>query len=197
MTELSLGPKYPTIDGLEQVRWDDLRFPVQAINPPGQASDPDVEATTGMLLFDAGSTEIVFGVAQLPHSWLEESSIIPHVHWTKTTSAAGNVLWRLEYELVNNGDVAALDYGTALDSVTPVAGTPDGNTANECLISTFGYVDMTDQKISSLVFWKLSRIGGDGSDTYGADARLLELDFHYIRDGRGSQEQFSKHDWGK
>ena len=192
-----LGPKYEGLASGDEVRWDDLRFPVQAINPPGQASDPDVEATTGTLLFDAGGTELVYGVAQLPHAWLEESTIRPHVHWQKTTSAAGNVLWRFEYELVNNGSVAAMDYGTAIDVTEPVAGTPDNDTANEVLISSFGNISMRDMKISSLVLWKLSRIGGDASDTYGADARLLELDFHYIVDGRGSQQEFTKWDWGK
>jgi len=56
---------------------------------------------------------------------------------------------------------------------------------------------MRGQSISSLIFWKLSRIGGDASDTYASDARLIEIDFHYIVDGLGSLEQFTKQDWGK
>lgn len=173
--------------------WEDLKFPVQAINPPGQASDPDVEATTGALLFDAAATELVYGVAQMPHAWEEGSYIVPHVHWQKTTSAAGNVLWRLDYEVVNNGAVAAMDYGTQIDVTSPVDGTPDNDTANEVLISSFGSVDMTDCRISCLFLWRLSRIGGDASDTYGADARLLELDFHYQTDAAGSFQEFIKH----
>ena len=176
------------------VRWDDLRFPVSAINPPGQASDPDVEASTGMFLFDAGITELVYIVAQMPHSWREASTIVPHVHWQKTTSAAGNVLWRLEYEVVNNGDVAALDFGTSADVTTPVGGTPDNDTANECLISSFGSVAMNAKRISSLIFCKLSRIGGDAADTYAADARLIEFDIHYQVDSLGSGAEFTKHD---
>ncbi len=172
-------------------RWDDLRFPVQAINPPGGASDPDVEATTGALLFAAAGTELVYGVAQMPHSWAEGTAVYPHVHWQKTTSASGNVLWRFEYEIVNNGATAAMDYGTQSDVTTPV--TPDNDTANEVLISTFGSVDMTDCNISCLMLWKLSRIGGDASDTYGADARLLEFDIHYRTDSFGSVQEFTKH----
>ena len=197
--DFDLGPKYEGLHSGDNARWDDLRFPVQAINPPGQASDPDVEASTGMLLFDAGGTELVYGVAQLPHSWLEESTVRPHIHWQKTVanSPTGNVLWRLEYELVNNGSVAAMDYGTALDVTAPVAGTPDDGSADRVLISSFGDVSMRGQSISSLIFWKLSRIGGDASDTYASDARLIEIDFHYIVDGLGSLEQFTKQDWGK
>ena len=174
-------------------RWDDLRFPVQAINPPGQASDPDVEASTGALLFAAGGTELVYGIAQMPHAWREATAIVPHIHWQKTTSAAGNVLWQFDYEVFNNGDVAAMNFPNQLQVTEPVGGTPDNDTANEALISSFGEVSMTGKNISCLIHWKLSRIGGDAADTYGADARLLEVDFHYSIDSLGSAEQFTKH----
>lgn len=178
-------------------RWDDLRFPAQAINPIGSSAPADIETDTGLLLFDNSVAEVVAGVAQMPHSWLEESTIIPHVHWQKTTSAAGNVFWQFEYEVVNNGDVAAMDYGTTITTSAPVAGTPDADTANQILISSFGNVSMRGNRISSLVFWKLSRQPSETEDNYGADARLVELDLHYIRDGRGSQQQYTKIDWGK
>ena len=171
-------------------RWDDLRFPAQGINPPGAVSDPVLEATSGLWLFDAAGTEILMGVAQLPHAWREGTAISPHVHWQKTTSASGTVLWRLEYEIVDNGSVAAMDYGTTLDAVTPVAGTPDTDTANNVMISSFGQIDMTGRRVSCLMFWKLSRVGG--SDTYGADARLIEFDIHYQADSLGSAELYTK-----
>ena len=171
--------------------WDDLRFPVQAINPPGQASDPDVDASTGTLLFAANGTELVYGVAQMPHGWLEGSVIKPHIHWAKTTSASGNVLWRLDYELVNNGSIAALDFGTQVDITSTVAGTPDNDTANEVLISSFGEIATTGIEVSGLLFWRLSRIGGDASDTYGADARLFEFDIHYQLVAHGTTLEFT------
>ena len=124
-------------------RWDDLRFPSQGINPPGSASDPGIEANTGLFLFDAASTEIVAGIAQMPHSWLVESTIKPHVHWQKTTSASGNVLWQIDYEVWNNGDTANMTYSNTLFSSAVVAGTPDNNTANEILITALGDIDMT------------------------------------------------------
>lgn len=173
-------------------RWDDLRFPSQGINPPGAAADPDLETTTGLWLFAAAGTETLAGVAQLPHAWKEESTIKPHVHWQKTTSAAGNVLWRLDYEVVANGAVAPMAYGSQIDSASPVSGTPDGDTANEVLITSLGDIDMSGKLISCLILWKLSRIGGDASDTYGADARLLEFDIHYEIDSRGSIQEFTK-----
>lgn len=174
-------------------RWDDLRFPAQGINPPGLASDPSVEANTGLLLFDATLPNVIAGVAQMPHAWKEGSAIVPHIHWQKTTSAAGNVLWRFEYDnIVNPGEVSLLTYANSIDQTSPVAGTPDNNTAGENLISSFGEIDMTNKDISCLVLWKLTRVAGDALDTYGADARLVELDIHYQIDSNGSIEQFSK-----
>ena len=178
-------------------QWEDLRFPAQAINPAGQASPPGVETTgvaSGLLLFDAAGVEIVAGLAQMPHGWDEGTAISPHVHWQKTTSATGNVLWKLDYEVVANGAVAAMDYGDSLSSATVAEGTPDSNTANQCLITGLGTIDMTGQKASALIFWRLSRVGSDGSDTYGADARLLELDFHYRVNSFGSQDLFTKYE---
>lgn len=180
---------------IHDTRWDDLRFPSQGINPPGAASDPDLSATSGLWLFDAAGTELLMGVAQMPHAWDEGTAISPHVHWQKTTSAAGNVLWRLDYEVVANGDVAAMDFGGGqLDITTPVDGTVDDNTANRVLISSFGEIDMTGYKASCLIFWKLSRIGGDASDTYAADARLVEFDIHYRINSFGSQDLFTKYE---
>ena len=194
---IDLGPLYEETGSEAAVRWDDLRFPAQGINPPGAGSDPDVDSATGLLLFGAAGTQTIAGVAQMPPAWLEESTIIPHCHWQKTTSAAGDVLWQFDYEIANNGDTGPLTYANTLTASSPVAGTPDNDTAGECLISSFGNVTMRDKKISCLIFWKLSRVGGDAADTYGADCRLVEFDIHYIRDGFGSQAQFTKQDWGK
>lgn len=187
------GYEKKTLEGLGP-RWDDLRFPAQGINPPGAVADPGLESTTGLLLFAAAGTETIAGVAQMPHAWDEGTTIKPHVHWQKTTSAAGNVLWQLDYEVINNGDTAAMAYGSQGQGVTPMDGTPDGNTANQVLITSLGDITMVDKRISCLIFWKLSRIGSDASDTYGADARLIEFDIHYEIDSRGSIEEFTKTD---
>ena len=173
--------------------WDDLRFPAQAINPPGAGSDPDVESTTGLLLFASNATQIAAGVAQMPHGWVEGSDLNAHVHWQRTTSASGGVYWRLSYEVVNNGAVAAMDYGTVIGSGAVTAGTPDDDTAERVLITAMGDVTMTGGKVSSLVFWKLARVHDNELDTYGADARLIELDFHYKLNQPGSDSEYTKY----
>jgi hypothetical protein len=173
--------------------WDDLRFPAQGINPPGLGSDPTLDSATGLLLFGSGpGTETIAGVAQMPHDWAEGTELEPHVHWQKTTSATGNVLWKIDYEVVNNGDVALMTYASTLSRDTVVGGTPDNNTANETLITDLGRITMKDKRISCLIFWKVARVGGDTLDTYAADARMIEFDIHYQRDSDGSYGRFFK-----
>lgn len=180
------------IPGHEQGLWDDLRFPAQAINPPGGAEDPDVEPTTGLLLFDPDNTEVIAGVAQFPHGWVEGSYIYPHVHWTKTSSASGNVLWRLRYEWVNNGEIFTGNYSNTLDISNVVEGITDDNTSGQCLVSSFDGIDGAGKTLSSILFWGVLRVGGNEADTYAADARLIEFDIHYMKDSLGSVDQFEK-----
>lgn len=184
---LTVGGEFLLTDSV----WDDLRFPASAVNPPGQASDPDFDTVNGGWLFASNGTELVFLMAQMPHQWVEGTAIYPHVHWQKTTSAGGDVLWRLEYKMAPIGEVMDSSF-TALDVSTVVDGTPDLDTANQHLISAFASIDMTGRDLSDMLVMKFSRIGSDGDDTYGADARMLEFDIHFEIDSLGSAEEFSQ-----
>lgn len=168
--------------------WDDLKFPAQGINPPGLVSDPDV-ATDGTLLFDAASTELIAGVAQMPHTWAEGTGVRPHVHWVPTDANSGNILWRFEYELLAIGDVPTGTYTTMDLLSTADAGKYD--------IDGFGEIDMTGYEASALVLWKVSRIGGDVTDTYASDVKFYEFDIHYRKDSLGSEREFLKYTLGE
>ena len=197
--EIYLGPIHEGKASGDQVRWDDLRFPSQGIDIVGPSAPPTRETDTGLLIFSASAVNTIAGVAQMPHAWLEESTIFPHVHWQRTSAASpkGDVLWRFEYEVVNNGATAAMDYGTSMDVSSTVAGIDDTGAANIALISAFDGISMVDKNISCLIFWRLSRIGNDAADTATMTARLIEFDIHYIVDGWGSQREFTKQDWGR
>lgn len=168
--------------------WDDLKAPATAINPPGAEADPDVSTATGLLLFDADATELCFIAMQMPHGWVQGSVIVPHVHWHKTTSAAGTVAWRLRYRYANPGAVLSAwsDPITATDTFIS-----DDDTAEKHAISTFGDVQYTDGKISMMWVFELARVGS--GDTYAADAELLEFDVHYQISQPGSGQQWRKY----
>lgn len=172
-------------------KWDDLRSPASGINPTGPAAPPGIDANDGTLLFDAAGTKVVSVILQMPHSWKQGSGIKPHVHWTKSTSAAGNVYWRLEYQIASVNGVFPGSW-TTLNTTTTSPVNSDDNTADRHLISDFGTISMAGHTASCMLKCRVSRIGGDVLDTYGADAKLLEFDIHYLVDSLGSGGEFIK-----
>jgi hypothetical protein len=169
--------------------WDDLRFPATVVKPPGQASDPDFDTTNGTLLFAATGTEVIYVIAQMPHSWKEGSAVSPHIHWYKTTSASGNVVWQLEYKKFPIGEVGDSEF-TVLTASTPAVS--DGDTAFRHALTPFDDIDMTGMTLSDMLLMKISRLGGDAADTYAADAAMMEFDIHYQSDTLGSEYEFVK-----
>lgn len=173
--------------------WDDLRTPASSINPAGAAAPPsqDTETLPGTLLFSASSTNVVAMVLQMPHHYKEGTELHPHVHWMKTTSASGNVVWQLRYKVSKIGEVTDAAF-TTLTASTPIAATADQNTAGQHMITAFAPMVIEGLQISDMIICELSRLGPNGSDTYGADARLLEFDIHYEQDAPGSRIEYRK-----
>ena len=166
--------------------WDDLRFPVQGINPPGAARDPSRDNTDGTLVFSASQTNIIAGVAQMPHAWKEGSKIYPHIHWLAGAGGTGNVLWRFEYKIASVG----ADFPAGYDTQDTLAAAP--NSAVKHNLHRLGVIDMEGEKLSSILLWKISRIGGDDTDTFAGTVKLLEFDIHYEIDAIGSGREFEK-----
>lgn len=166
--------------------WDDMRFPSTGINPPGQVSDPDRDANDGTFLFDKASTEIIMGIAQMPHSWEVGTVIYPHVHWGPIDTGGGDVVWKFDYDIANTNEAFAGSWST--NSIIAAAGI----VTNMHLPDGFAPLDMSSYDFSCIIKWRLSRVGGNGSDTYDDDAKLYELDFHYKLDSLGSGRQFLK-----
>ena len=177
----------------DAVYWDDLRTPASSINPAGSAAPPTEDTTVapGTLLFSAAGLNVVAMLVQLPHNYKEGTTLYPHVHWTKTTAAAGAVVWQLHYKVAKIGEVMDANFTTLTASQT-TAGTPDTDTAEKHLITAFGTISGDGMQISDMLVCEVSRLGNDGADTYGANARLLEFDIHYQQDEPGSRQEFSK-----
>jgi hypothetical protein len=168
------------------LRWDDLRAPATAINPPGQVSDPDWDNTNGGWLFDAAGIETLWIIMQMPHAYKEGSNIRPHLHWHPTNTNTGNVLWRMEYKWTNVNDVDASTF-TTLNSLDAADGT-----ALKHQVAIFGEINGAGKTLSSMIIIKLSRIADDATDTYNADALLREFDIHFQIDSTGSRQEFIK-----
>jgi len=167
--------------------WDDLRFPVTAINPPGAATDPDYEFDTVTLDFPDNRDAAIIIAVQLPHVILAGGPLRPHVHWRD--SGGGYPYLELEYKLFGAGDlepaawtVLSNDYGNGftyssgnLHQVTSLG-----------TIETAGVADLT----SALLLTRFWRKPGNPADTLNDDFRLWEFDVHYLSTGLGTEREF-------
>jgi hypothetical protein len=172
--------------------WDDLKVPVTSINPSGQANPPNIDQNlAGTFLFASNTTEVIGFVVQIPHNYLEGSDLNAHVHWAKTSSASGDVYWELQYRWAKIGEVFDGTWST-IGSATVIEDTPDTDTADKHLITELGTIDGTGAGLSDMLICQLNRDHDNAGDTYAADARLLEFDFHYQIDGFGSPEEYEK-----
>ena len=171
---------------LTEVQWDDLRFPAAGINPPGAASDPTRDTSDGRLAFSPTADNLIAVQVQMPHAWLEGSSISPHIHWSPTTTHTGNVKWQLQYKIAEIGSAfpGSWTTDTALQAASGVADTHQ--------LVEFADIPMTGLHLSCMLLMIISRLGADGADTYTGDAKLNEFDIHFQADALGSNEEYYK-----
>lgn len=171
------------------VYWDDLRFP-PGIAGRGGAAPADVDANMGYLLFASNQDEDVFFQMQMPHGYKFGTDLRPHVHWAKSTSAVGDVVWKLSYECADMGEVYTNSLGT---TVTMTYVVDDEDTA---FLNAYASTTMVNPKFSKTSGMCIMRLWRDVSDPddYGADAILYEFDVHYQMDIPGSIGELLK--WG-
>ena len=164
--------------------WTDLRVPASSINPAGQtgaaAIDTGETDFPGSILFVHTGKTMIAGVVQLDHDTKVGAGCVlkPHIHWAKTTSAAGEVVWEFLYRLIGNvGDVAG-DWSTADNGTLAIS---HADTADSHAITAFSSIDLTNARASSMYAFRLYRAPAETGDNYDATVRLYELDFHYQR----------------
>jgi len=168
--------------------WDDLRFPVQGINPVGPSDAPTLDTTLssfpGTLLFSGGAVNVIAGVAQMPHSWKKGTAIRPHIHWSKPVGSAAAVAWQFYYRHLGfPPDVAGAWVGPVVAASTE----GDPSVTNAHVITSFGDIVMTGKRESSCICWMIQRDGI--SDADNGDARLYEFDIHYQSDKIGTPSE--------
>lgn len=174
--------------------WDDLRVEPIAKNTGAKAPSFNSWKTT-LALYDfddavAGSEKEVFFQVQMPHDWLEGSAVSPHVHWVNRTGTVTGqtVRWGLEYTTATIG--GTFPASVTIYSTTTVMGVITSTDSHH--LTDFSDIDMTGNKISTVITCRLFRNSSDATDTYTGTAGLLYIDFHYQRNSLGSKEELSK-----
>lgn len=177
--------------------WKDLLGPVTGINPLGAASDPDIDPADGALLFDDTTEEVIAAIYQVNHDWA--GGVLPeglegrlHVHWSKTSNAAGDVEWEYCYRVFSAGDVPpAWSSWAAADTRSEAV-----DATQKQIIDGFPAIDLSGQEVSCIISVQVRRNPAAGDDTYGADAKLWSMDIHYLcTGGDGSDLEYTKLNW--
>lgn len=164
---------------------EDLRYPASGINPPGAASDPVRNNTTGLLEFSAVTVNVIAGVAQLPHARKADTAIEPHIHVLSTESPVSPndvAVWRLQYRCYNIGAARPAAY-TTISANHTLAAHSGGQPIHQLL--RFADIPGSGLARSACVEWVLSRLANDPADTYPGVVTLLEFDLHYFADQIG------------
>lgn len=177
--------------------FDDIRVPLSSIKRLG-FSDPDWvqfaddgAGSTGVyaLAFSNTVDEEVYFSVQMPHGWQVGTDLGPHVHWSPSNGASGSVTWKLEYTIAE--EITGTFGNTATVSVTDAS----DEVAKKHQLGFLTNIDMSSYtdplNISIMLVCRLYRDVSDGDD-YGADAFLLEIDFHYQSDADGSRAAISR-----
>ncbi len=184
------------------IRWEDLRVPVTATTRGG-SKDPafdrfkrDLPGTSqGVFVywFDKTAEEELYFVVQFPHAMKIGTPVNPHFHWVpKTNGGAGKVVgWGLEYTWANIGEV----FGVTSMSYANAHYPPDASlVAGKHYLTSLPEIAKPTGNISSMMSCRLFRdaTGSGVTDDYDDDVGLMEFDFHYQIDDRGSVLEGSK-----
>jgi len=175
---LVVDKKFLLTDGA----WEDLRFPA---NPSAVKNNADlnIDSGEGGINFETGcgtnilTDDFVYGIAQFPHGWKEDSIIEPHVHFIQTNADHTNSFY-LVYRWYNIGDAVSdwVTNGPSSNMVAYIAGSLHQMTE-------FEPIDGTGMTYSSLFDWKILRDGSLGT----GDILYKEFDIHYLADKLGDQ----------
>lgn len=167
--------------------WIDFNFGIGALQRGAGAPDIlNLNATSiDVLGFDGVNiVEDVGTTLELNHNWKEGTVLKPHVHWMPTTAAAGNVVWQLDYVLVNRTATGAVGAAATTITVTQAA----GGVAWAPRLAEFADIVTTGLLIGTQMHVRLFRDPTVGGDTYGADAALATFGLHVQVDTLGSRQ---------
>lgn len=170
--------------------WDDLRTPINAIKLGG-VNPPTEISYRGSLVYVFGDKilaqeqQVVYFSVQLPHTYMEGSDLIPHVHWVAEDGTVGNAVWLLTYSWAN------IDGAFPVEQTITSIGANHGENAHN--VANFSVIDGTDKNISSMLLCSLKRNSSNVLDTLnGKNVYLIEIDFHYQVDTFGSINVYPK-----
>lgn len=165
--------------------WEDLRFPANAIRLGGAApAVAQAYKDSEVLSFANNADKYVYLTCQMPHSWVEGTDIVAHLHWTIPVSGSAgvnpeNVKWDLTYSWAN--------LGATFPASTPLTVTKDVKavTADTHLLSAWTTISGAGKTFSSMLLLSIKR-DTSVANNYANSAYLTEFDIHFKQNRLGT-----------
>jgi hypothetical protein len=161
-------------------RWEDLRISPNGMNLPGAPAaaafvvDSGPSSDQAALRFTAAGTTEAGAEFQIPHAWVSNSVVYPHFHMQNNTTGPHTSVWQLAYSWAN---INATFPASTLVTVTNIDLVGTQYRHRIVTVPTNG-IQGTNLTLSSVLRWRLSRLGDDAEDTGGA-IDLVSADLHY------------------
>jgi hypothetical protein len=171
-------------------KWNDINLSISSLRGGPTAPTATQIGTTGLYALHFANTttsDEVHGSTEILHDYAEGTDIYPHIHWSPSTSAAGNVQWELLYAWVpNNTSITGAMASASV--VTAASGIPYAPQ-----YTSFGAINGTGKVMGSRFVFRLRRyIGAGTADTYAATVAGFDFGIHYQKDTFGSTSQSLK-----
>ena len=126
---------------------------------------------------------------QIPHSYKEGSTIVPHIHLYIPDDGTGGVIkFYCEYTWTNVNQTGTTATTTTSGTITRVANEGINNNA----ILSFGEIVGTGKTMSSVFMCRIYRNPADAADTFGVSCWLKSADIHIEMDTLGSRQILTK-----
>jgi hypothetical protein len=138
------------------------------------ANQPDIQT----LNFDATTQEYAQFGFRMPKSWDEGTITFAPVWSHPATTTNFGVVWDLQAVAVSNDDAIAAAFGTAQTSTDTGGTTDDLYIGPESAAITVGGTPAAED----MVFFRVSRVTGNGSDNMAVDARLHGITVYITTD---------------
>jgi hypothetical protein len=164
--------------------WDDLFFPLTTAKQ-GQTDKPPFSTTEIAYLFPSADTSnIMYIIAQFPHSYKLGTDVQPHIHWKQTQS--GSPVFKMNYKWFNIGDPVPSIYTPYTMSdriITWTSGSIHQLSSGSASISGSSITN-----VSSIMLIELYR----DDNAYTGDCITYQFDIHFQKDSIGSRTNLSK-----
>lgn len=138
------------------------------------ANQPDIQT----LDFDATTQEYAQFSIRMPKSWNEGTVTFSPVWSHAATATNFGVVWDLQAVAVSDDDAIAAAFGTAQTSTDTGGTTNDLYAGPESSAITIAGTPAAED----VVFFRVSRVTGNGSDTMAIDARLHGITLYITTD---------------